>query len=137
MWWTYLCQISTVHKQRSYAFFPYYLSGTSSKMTLVKYITMWWTYLCQISTVHKQRSYAFFPNRPTLNLPLYHLFCTSYIHNNVMNISRKYQTDVMYISISIANSHQIPKHIPFFCTSYIHNNATNISRKYQQDRVML
>ena len=41
-------------------------------------------------------------------------FCTSYIHNNATNISKKYQPDVMYISILIANSHQIPKNIPFF-----------------------
>ena len=107
----------------------------TSTFCLIHQTSPWWK---DHHNVKKQAlcTYLFWSQIHTKYQKHIPFFCTSYIHNNVTNISRKYQLDVMYISISIANSHQIPKHITFYCTSYIHNNVTNISRKYQQDRVM-
>ena len=88
---TYLASCYIHNKYQSHTFFS----------VLVIYITMSRSYQRNRCYVHINFDHKFTPN--TNHIPF---FCTSYIHNNVMNISKK--TDVMYISILITNSHQIP-----------------------------
>jgi hypothetical protein len=95
----------------------------------------------KILTTHK-------PITNSHQIPITYLFfCTSYIHNNVTNISRKRacyfhnnvttcgKTDVMYIKILTTHKPKIST--TYLASCYIHNNVTTylascyIHNKYQ------
>ena len=87
----------------------------------------------KILTTHK-------PITNSHQIPITYLFfCTSYIHNNVTNISRKRacyihnnvttcgKTDVMYIKILTTHKPKIST--TYLASCYIHNNVTNIPQE--------
>ena len=66
---------------------------------------------------------------------------TSYIHNNLTNIStnttrcEKYKCHI-HISLDQTIKHTTPNSYLFFCTSYIHNNIANIPRNNPRSGLM-